>query len=164
MTNKKSLGPGTGDAEAPKVSNEDDQRNLLTPNAAEDPVQHSRYAEVRAVFEPLQEKWPKCFSIYEAKRRPLKIGIFEDILKALDGVVTADELRNALRCYVHNSRYLKNMKEGAQRIDFDGKPVSVIDEFTAEYSERVLKFVKQNEYRKKSRSRLLAVGKPERPE
>ena len=46
MTNKKSLGPGTGDAEAPKVSNEDDQRNLLIPNATEGPAPHSRYAEV----------------------------------------------------------------------------------------------------------------------
>jgi hypothetical protein len=55
---KKSRSPGTGDTEAPKVSNEDDQRNLLIPNATEGPAPHSRYAEVRAVFELLQEKWP----------------------------------------------------------------------------------------------------------
>ena len=30
---RKSRSPGTGDAEAPKVSNEEEQRNLLDPKA-----------------------------------------------------------------------------------------------------------------------------------
>jgi ProQ/FINO family len=32
----------------------------------------------------LAELYPKCFSVYEGRRRPLKIGIHKDILAAAD--------------------------------------------------------------------------------
>lgn len=151
MTNK-SRSPGDGDAEAPKVSS--DTGSLLTPTASEGPAPHSRYAEVRAVFELLQERWPNCFSIYEAKRRPLKIGIHEEILKALEGVVTSDELRNALRCYVANEFYLKAIKAGAVRIDLNGETATVISSDEAEYAARALKDVRFEKHRQKMNAEL----------
>jgi len=39
---------------------------------------------VEAVILLLQERWPHCFSIHERNRRPLKVGIFADILKDLE--------------------------------------------------------------------------------
>ena len=36
-----------------------------------------------AVIGSLAEKWPGCFSIPESRRRPLKLGIREDVLAAL---------------------------------------------------------------------------------
>jgi sRNA-binding protein len=50
----------------------------------------------------LVETWPITFSVYEARRRPLKLGIHLDILAALDGAVTPQELGQALRRYVSN--------------------------------------------------------------
>ena len=51
------------------------------------------------------ETWPKRFSIYEARRQPLKVGVHHDILAALDGAVTAAELSRALRVYTGNKVY-----------------------------------------------------------
>jgi sRNA-binding protein len=36
-----------------------------------------------AVISLLAEKWPCCFSIPESRRRPLKLGIREDVLASL---------------------------------------------------------------------------------
>jgi sRNA-binding protein len=44
---------------------------------------------VGAVLELLAETFPACFSVYEVRRRPLKVGIHTDILKGLDGAVTS---------------------------------------------------------------------------
>jgi sRNA-binding protein len=38
----------------------------------------------------------KCFALREPQRRPLKIGIFEDILTALPGVISKTKLKAAL--------------------------------------------------------------------
>ena len=151
---RKSRSPGTGDAEAPKVSSEEEQRNLLDQSAPVSPAKSSRYGEVRAVLELLQERWPNCFSIYEPRRKPLKIGIHEEILKALAGVVAKDELRNALRCYVSNARYLKAITVGASRIDLNGEPAAVIDEEAAAYSAGKLKWAKFEKHRKKMNAEL----------
>ena len=35
-----------------------------------------------AVISLLAEKWPSCFSIIESGRRPLKLGIRDDVLAA----------------------------------------------------------------------------------
>jgi hypothetical protein len=53
-------------------------------------------ATVAAVIAVLAEMFPKCFSVYEGRRRPLKIGIHRDIGAALDGAVTPAELHRAL--------------------------------------------------------------------
>jgi sRNA-binding protein len=60
---------------------------------------------VEAVILLLQEKWPHCFSIHERNRKPLKVGIFADVMEALDGAVTHGELAKAIGCYVGNREY-----------------------------------------------------------
>jgi hypothetical protein len=60
-----------------------------------------KYAEVAACIELLAETFPLAFSIYEARRRPLKVGIHLDILKALDGAITPIELGR--RVELHHS-------------------------------------------------------------
>ena len=62
---------------------------------APDRRQNKRRAD--AVIELLAETWPECFSIWEKRRRPLKIGIHRDVLAALDGAVTPVELSRAFR-------------------------------------------------------------------
>jgi ProQ/FINO family len=59
----------------------------------------SRDLAVDAAIALLAETWPACFSVYERRRRPLKPGIHRDILAALDGATTSQELRRALGLY-----------------------------------------------------------------
>ena len=55
----------------------------------------------------LAERFPRCF-IAEGEARPLKVGIFQDIvgcLKEEDGI-SKTQLRSALRMYTSSWRYL----------------------------------------------------------
>jgi sRNA-binding protein len=53
------------------------------------PTTPSKGAQIAAVvIELLAEQFPKCFAIYERRRRPLRIGIYNELLAALDGAVT----------------------------------------------------------------------------
>ena len=81
---------------------------------------------IQAVLELLAETWPATFSIYENRRRPLKIGIHHEILAALDGAVSAAELSLALRYYVSNKVYKSRLAVGAARIGLDGNPAGVV--------------------------------------
>jgi ProP effector len=69
----------------------------------------------------LADLWPYCFSVFERRRRPLKLNIHDDILVAAHGAITADELKLALRHYANNQFYLRACVEGAARIDLDGE-------------------------------------------
>jgi len=60
---------------------------------------------ILAVISLLAEKWPSCFSIIESGRRPLKLGIRDDVLAALDGAISAGKVSAALRWYVSSPEY-----------------------------------------------------------
>ena len=81
---------------------------------------------IAAVLELLAEKWPAAFSIYENRRRPLKIGIHLDILAALDGAISAPELSVALRVYVLNRVYRSRLVAGAVRVGLAGKSAGIV--------------------------------------
>jgi len=74
----------------------------------------------------LAELYPKCFSVYEGRRRPLKIGIHKDILAAVDGALTPLELSRALGIYCSNPAYLGHTRKGAWRLDLDGNPAGTV--------------------------------------
>jgi ProP effector len=80
-----------------------------------------------ALIGQMAERWPKCFAIFERRRKPLKLGIHNDI----DVAVTPEELGLALRLYVSNPRYLRSMRAGADRIDLDGNPAGTVTESEA---------------------------------
>jgi ProP effector len=88
----------------------------------------ARNPSIAAVIELLAETWPYCFSIYENRRRPLKIGIHHDILAALDGAISAEELEQALRCYVSNKVYRARLATGAIRVGLEGLPAGTVAE------------------------------------
>ncbi|OTA15799.1 RNA chaperone ProQ [Xenorhabdus vietnamensis] len=69
----------------------------------------------------LAERFPLCF-VAEGEARPLKIGIFQDIVERIQGeeCLSKTQLRSALRLYTSSWRYLYGVKEGAQRVDLDG--------------------------------------------
>jgi ProP effector len=83
-------------------------------------------AEIAACLQLLAETFPRCFAVYEVRRRPIKIGIHSEILAALDGAITAAELGRALRVYTCNKIYRQRLRPGAVRIDLSGEPCGVV--------------------------------------
>jgi ProP effector len=79
-----------------------------------------------AAIAMLAETWPVCFSVYERRRRPLRLGIHRDILTALDGAVTSQELSRALRYYTGNTWYLRALVAGAARVGLAGNPAGTV--------------------------------------
>jgi sRNA-binding protein len=77
-------------------------------NASVNGMKKRRDTTAAAVISLLAETWPKCFSVYQGRRRPLKIGIHNDILAAVDGALTPLELSKALGAYCANGAYLRS--------------------------------------------------------
>ena len=92
---------------------------------------------IMATLELLAARWPAAFAVHQARRRPLAIGIHRDILAALDGAVTPDELSRALRFYTGNRVYLRRIAAGVTRVDLNGAPAGVITEKEAAYARAI---------------------------
>src|SRR5215813_13806724 len=85
-----------------------------------------RDTTVAAVITLLAETFPRCFSVWQGRRRPLKLKIHLDIQAALDGAVTPAELHRALGIYCSNPAYLEHTRNGAWRLDLDGNPAGTV--------------------------------------
>lgn len=83
--------------------------------------------DARAAIEFLVERFPTCFSLYEWRRRPLKVGIRDDIAAA-DNTITLQQIRHGLARYCGSDGYLSAMRAGAARIDLDGNVVGAVTE------------------------------------
>ena len=91
------------------------------------PSRQKRHQAAAAAIRLLAEFYPKCFSIYEERRRPLKLKIHLDIQAALDGgAITTAELHNALGAYCSNPIYLGALRRGACRLDLNGEPAGTV--------------------------------------
>ncbi|MDU2941413.1 RNA chaperone ProQ [Superficieibacter sp. 1612_C1] len=77
----------------------------------------------------LAERFPQCFSA-EGEARPLKIGIFQDLVSRVEGEMSLSktQLRSALRLYTSSWRYLYGIKAGATRVDLDGNACGELEE------------------------------------
>ena len=87
----------------------------------------------------LAEQFPRCF-ILEGEAKPLKIDIFKELSEALadSGKVSKTQLRQALRQYTSNWRYLHGCREGAQRVGLDGEPCGLLEAEHVEYAAQKL--------------------------
>ena len=65
----------------------------------------------------LAERFPHCFSA-EGEARPLKIGIFQDLVDRVAGEMNLSktQLRSALRLYTSSWRYLYGVKPHALHV------------------------------------------------
>ena len=84
----------------------------------------------------LAELFPKTFAVHEAKRRPLKIGIQNDLLEQIGGAVTEKELGIALNRYCKNAVYRSRLRAGATRYDLNGEPAGTVAAEDAAYAAR----------------------------
>jgi ProP effector len=74
----------------------------------------------REIIVTLAERFPACFVSAKRRRRPLKIGIANDLLAALPDVAASD-IGFALMIYTSNPDYLNATREGAPRVDLGGE-------------------------------------------
>jgi len=91
----------------------------------------------------LSERFPQCFSA-EGEARPLKIGIFQDLVERVEGEMSLSktQLRSALRLYTSSWRYLYGIKAGAIRVDLDGNDCGALDEQHVEHARKQLEEAK----------------------
>ncbi|XPE64406.1 RNA chaperone ProQ [Shigella flexneri] len=91
----------------------------------------------------LAERFPHCFSA-EGEARPLKIGIFQDLVNRVAGEMNLSktQLRSALRLYTSSWRYLYGVKPGATHVDLDGNPCGELDEQHVEHARKQLEEAK----------------------
>jgi ProP effector len=78
-----------------------------------------RYANAIALIELLAGFYPATFFVRAPDRRPLKIGIYQDVIAAHPEIDRAD-LRLCFRVYCGHPLYLRSCKAGADRIDLAG--------------------------------------------
>lgn len=91
----------------------------------------------------LAQKFPLCF-IAEGEAKPLKIGIFQDLVQRLDDdtTVSKTQLRSALRLYTTSWRYLHGVKVGAERVDLDGNSCGVLEQEHVDFARKQLEDAK----------------------
>lgn len=91
----------------------------------------------------LAERFPLCFTA-EGEARPLKIGIFADLVARVQGedCLSKTQLRSALRLYTSSWRYLYGIKLGAQRVDLDGNPCGELEAQHVEHARKQLEEAK----------------------
>lgn len=87
--------------------------------------ENNSYKESLKVIQSLISTFPNCFS-KEGAAKPLKKGIFQDLVKALEletegAVISKVKLRRALRVYTEQWRYLHAFVEGAKRVNLQGE-------------------------------------------
>jgi ProP effector len=115
----------------------------------------------------LAERFPQCFSA-EGEARPLKIGIFQDLVTRVEGEMSLSktQLRSALRLYTSSWRYLYGIKAGATRVDLDGNPCGELDEQHVTHARQQLEEAKARvqaqraEQQAKKREAAIAAGEP----
>jgi sRNA-binding protein len=147
---QKQSGPGVRGPEARKASLADEQCDLPKTPDTVSPIKKKRPdATVGAVIALLAERWPATFSVHEGRRRPLKVGIFADVMAAIDGAVTRAELGKALGCYTANPVYMAKLREGVARIGLDGEPSGTVTAEQANYAKilRWMAVAKKYEWR-----------------
>ncbi|EBQ0358141.1 RNA chaperone ProQ [Salmonella enterica] len=116
----------------------------------------------------LAERFPHCFSA-EGEARPLKIGIFQDLVERVGGEMNLSktQLRSALRLYTSSWRYLYGVKPGATRVDLDGNPCGEQEEQHVEHARKQLEEAKARvqaqraEQQAKKREAAAAAGEKE---
>jgi ProP effector len=102
-----------------------------------------KFTNNKQIITFLTEQFPLCFTAGSNPAKPLKIGIFQELAKRLEGDerISKTQLRGALRQYTLSWRYLHCVKQSAKRVDLDGNEG---EEVSAEHAEHALKILKES--------------------
>jgi len=80
----------------------------------------------RPVHPLLQRLWELHPRLFGARFRPLKLGVFEDLMARHPDEFKKDELKQALGQHVRSTRYLEAVADGDMRHDLDGHAVDPV--------------------------------------
>jgi len=78
--------------------------------------------------------FPRALAVPGHLRRPLKVGVFQDLVVRTAGVITLADLHRAINRYTGCTAYLKASQAGAPRIDLDGNVVGEVTPDQAEHA------------------------------
>lgn len=111
-----------------------DKSGSYNAAAATDAAATTDAPSPQALLAEWYQRYPGAF--FKGHTRPLKVGIHEAL--AEQEPWPEKLVRRALACYVNLPRYLKAVREGAERIDLDGKPAGQVDAKAAEHARKKL--------------------------
>ena len=104
----------------------------------------ARRERATAVIDRLAVLWPKCFAVFERRRRPLAIGVDKELIELRapaikSGMITALDIKRALQRYAVADGYLfACRKAGVVRINLNGNLAGVVTEAEAERARKLL--------------------------
>ncbi len=101
----------------------------------------------QALLEQWYQRYPDAF--FKGHTRPLQVGIHEALAERESWPEKL--VRRALACYVNLPRYLKSVREGAERIDLTGAAAGEVDAGAAEHARKKLDRL-QSDRRKSAKS------------
>ncbi|KIN16390.1 ABC transporter substrate-binding protein [Halomonas sp. QX-2] len=83
-----------------------------------------------ALLNQWYERYPKAF--FKGHTKPLKVGIHQQLAEREEWPNKL--IRRALANYVNLPRYIKAVREGAERVDLDGQPAGKVDKEAARHA------------------------------
>lgn len=96
-----------------------------------------RRLEATATRALLAERFPRCFAPKGAPKRPIKLGIHND-LRAAAPDISRRLIRIALEDYTTGISYLRAMAAGAARLDLEGWPAGEVSITHAKLARQLL--------------------------
>lgn len=84
----------------------------------------------QALLNQWYQRYPKAF--FTGHTKPLKVGIHHDLAQREPW--SGKLIRRALANYVNLPRYVKSMRDGAERIDLEGHPAGKVDKEAARHA------------------------------
>ena len=115
----------------------------------------NKLKDVNEVLEFLYQEFPQCFKQKDGIK-PLKVGIFKDIAERIEGSekVSKTQVRQALRKYTSNWRYLEAVTKSEFRIDLDGNQGEKVEQEHIDHAQKALE---------ESRAKMAKRKKQQRP-
>ncbi len=99
----------------------------------------NKLKDTNEVLDFLFSEFPNCFKQKDGIK-PLKVGIFKDIAERIEGSdkVSKTQVRQALRKYTSNWRYLEAVTKNEFRVDLDGNQAEKVEQEHVEHAEKAL--------------------------
>ncbi|MBT2801089.1 ABC transporter substrate-binding protein [Halomonas sp. ISL-56] len=91
------------------------------------PAETAKAPSPHALLNQWYERYPKAF--FKGHTKPLKIGIHQELAEREEWPNKL--IRRALANYVNLPRYIKAVREGAERVDLDGQSAGKVDKEAA---------------------------------
>ena len=97
------------------------------PAAKQQPQQKRKAPPAQRMPHPVLEKLFELHpELFGAQFKPLKIGVFDDLLARHPDAFKKDDLKVALGLHARSTAYLESVAAGQQRHDLDGQPVAPV--------------------------------------